>query len=227
MFETIPARPPTPQFSFVRRRLGERPVRALQLGELRFMGAPCPLELLAVGAQEPRPSWRAPRRSTLNSARLGIDPTMRFADLLPLGGGPGLEFGLLLLQGSIWRSPSFSAAACASLASAALVPVPPERPTTGRRHRWRRAPPGARRRSSWGFFHRRRVCRGNPSTGDLPARGSVGMISLSHTSASGSTHARRDRPPARRLRSPVSAALAEPRLRRHHHLRGRPSPAHQ
>jgi hypothetical protein len=29
----------------------------------------------------------------------GIDLTMRFADLLPPGGGPRLEFGLLLLRG--------------------------------------------------------------------------------------------------------------------------------
>jgi hypothetical protein len=48
---------------------------------------------------EPRPSWRAPAALGIELCPAGIDPTMRFADLL--GGGPGLEFGLLLQGGAL------------------------------------------------------------------------------------------------------------------------------
>jgi hypothetical protein len=69
-----------------------------QLGELRFMGAPRLLELFAVGAQSL--DLRGVHRTFyIELCPAGIDLTMRFADLLPLGGGPGLEFGLLLQQG--------------------------------------------------------------------------------------------------------------------------------
>jgi hypothetical protein len=81
-----------------RPRSGERPVRALQLGELRFMGAPRPLELLAVGPQSL--DLRGVHRAfDIELCPAGIDLTKRFSDLPPLGGGPGLELGLLLLQG--------------------------------------------------------------------------------------------------------------------------------
>ena len=62
------------------------------------MGAPRPLELLAVGPQSL--DLRGVHRAfDIELCPAGIDLTKRFSDLRPLGGGPGLELGLLLLQG--------------------------------------------------------------------------------------------------------------------------------
>src|SRR5580704_13986392 len=64
-----------------------------QLGERRLMDAPRLFELLAVRAE--RLDHRGMHRAFEIFCAAGIDLTMRFADLLPPGGGPGLEFGFL------------------------------------------------------------------------------------------------------------------------------------
>jgi hypothetical protein len=59
----------------VRPRSGERPVHALQLGELRFMGAPRPLELLAVALQKQQAEFEAwaVEREKIREAHRRID----------------------------------------------------------------------------------------------------------------------------------------------------------
>jgi hypothetical protein len=174
-------------------------------------------------ARRPRPSWRCTAHSTLNSARAGIDPTIRFADLLPLGSGQALNSACCFCKAArvdLETAEPLGDGPCLiargddlGKRGLGLGPIRQEGQQLVMASMAAAASGG--KTSSWAFFHRRCVCdcgsRQLESTEDLKARDRSGR------SASGSTRVR-DGPPALASKS-SSAALAEPRSRSHHRRR--------